>query len=161
LEGGRLAMGSATHLESRPDGVPAEVPPMGVESLPPLLAGARARGMADAFDLLGLAAIFLDDDGGALHVSARAMRLMGGALFLAGGRLRAACAPADAALQTALDAALAGREAAAPVLIASGASKPDISLRILGVSGQDESAQLVRAIVLIDGAGATSRRGLI
>jgi hypothetical protein len=154
-------MGVATHLESRPSGGPTEIQPIGVESLPPLLAGARARGMADAFDLLGLAVIFLDDGGGALHVNAEAMRLMSGALFLAGGRLKAASAVADAALQAALDAALAGREAAEPVLIASGASKPRISLRILGVCGQDESAQLLRAIVLIDCAGATPRHGIM
>ena len=154
-------MGIAAHLERRQGGGPAEIPPFGADSLPPLLAGARARGMADAFDLLGLAAIFLDDDGGALHVSARAMRLMGDALLLAGGRLKAASAAADAALQAAVDAALAGSETAEPVVIASGASKPCISLRILGVSGQDESAQLLRAIVLIDCAGATPRNGII
>jgi hypothetical protein len=152
-------MGSATRMESRPLGAP--IPPAGVESLPPLLAGARARGMADAFELLGLAAIFLDEDGEALHVTARARGLLGGALFLTGERLKAAPAAADAALQAAMHAAMLRRAAAGPIVIPRGASRSSISLRILGVSGQDESAQLLRLVVLIDCAGAPSGQGLI
>jgi hypothetical protein len=161
-EGGRSAMGSAMHLDSRLRDAPTAIPSVGVDSLPPLLAGARARGMADAFELLGVAAIFLDDDGGALHVSAQAKRLMGDALFLSAGRLTAASATSDAALQAALDAALAGRQAAEePIVLTCGPLHPSLTLRILGVSGQDESAQLLRAIVLIDCGGAAFRQSLI
>jgi hypothetical protein len=155
-------MGKATYAESRTTGSSPPITPIGPESLRPILAGARARGMADAFELLGLPAIFLDDDGGALHVSATAKRVIGGALVLNGGRLKAASAADDAALQAAMEAALAGREAGAePIVIESGSPRPNMSLRFLSVSGQDESAQLLRVVVLIDGAGATSRQGLI
>ena len=44
--------------------------------LAPLLAGARARGVADAFEWLGLAAILLDERGEVLHLSAGAVELI-------------------------------------------------------------------------------------
>ena len=159
-EGGRPAMEIAAHHENR-IGIAAKFPPDGVESLQPMLAGARARGMADAFDLLGLPAIFLDDDGRALHISERASGLMRNALFIAEGRLKAVSGAADAALQEAVDAALAGRAAVEPIVVAGPASKRALSLRILSVTGQDESAQMLRAIVLFDYAGAHARHGLI
>ena len=59
--------------------------------LRPLLAGARARGMADAFELLGVAAVFIDEGGFALHINDRARRRLGPQLVgrrraVAGGR---------------------------------------------------------------------------
>ena len=150
----------AAHHENR-IGIAAEFPPDGVESLRPLLAGARARGMADAFDLLGLGAIFLDDDGGALHISERASGLMRDALFIVEGRLKAISAAVDGALQEAIEAAVAGRGAVEPIVVAGPVSKPGISLRILSVTAEDESAQLLRAIVLIDCASAAPKHGLI
>ena len=56
--------------------VDAEPPAKGAP-LAPLLAGARARGVADGFEWLGLAAILLDDRGEVLHVNPRAVDLMG------------------------------------------------------------------------------------
>jgi hypothetical protein len=63
---------------------PVKPPPLG-----PLIAGARARGVADGFAWLGLAAILIDDRGEALHVNAGAVEVMGETLFLEGGRLKA------------------------------------------------------------------------
>ena len=40
----------------------------------PLMAGARARGVADALDLVGLAAILIDSSGSVLHANGRAVR---------------------------------------------------------------------------------------
>lgn len=48
-----------------------------VEVLGPLLAGARARGVADALDLVGMSAILLDATGCVLHASGRAVRAIG------------------------------------------------------------------------------------
>ena len=56
----------------------------------PLLAGARARGVADGLEWLGLAAVLLDDRGEVLHVNSGAVELMGEDLYLQGGRLWAA-----------------------------------------------------------------------
>ena len=60
-----------------------------VAPLAPLLAGARARGVADGLELIGAAAALLDEQGEVLHLNARALSLLGDHLVLAGGRLRA------------------------------------------------------------------------
>src|SRR5437588_7061458 len=80
----------------------AKTPPLG-----PMLAGARARGVADGFAWLGLAAILIDDRGEGLHANPGAVELMGEALFLVGGRLRAHDACAGRALGGAWRADLA------------------------------------------------------
>src|ERR1700720_3449078 len=78
-------------------------------SLAPLLAGARARGMADAFELLGVAAAFLDEDGLALHINDHARRVLGPQLWVDDGRLRAADVDLDEALAAAIESALINR----------------------------------------------------
>ena len=82
-------------------GVPAQPQP-----LAPLLAGARARGMADAFELLGVAAAFLDEAGFALHINDHARRVLGPQLWVDDGRLRAADGDLDDALGAAIEQAL-------------------------------------------------------
>ena len=121
------------------------------DALAPVLAGARARGMADAFDLLGLAAIFLDEDGAALHVSARARRALGGALTVERGQLRASDAVENEALQSQIRLTLAGAPSRSnPLVLAQHDSRPALSLRIVSIDAGDESTQLLRAIILID-----------
>ena len=131
-------------------------------SLEPLLAGARARGMADAFELLGLAAVLLDEEGVALHVSARADRLVGRELTISPqGRLRAADLASDAALQATIDRALAGRgDEKAPIVLARGEGRPALSLRVVAVNAANESAQLLRAVVLIERDGGRPNAAL-
>ena len=72
------------------------------------LGGARARGVADGLEWLGLAAVLLDDRGEVLHVNAGAIELMGEDLFLQGGRLRARDGTVDAELSAAITLRLAG-----------------------------------------------------
>ncbi|MDB5570214.1 MAG: hypothetical protein JWN93_1397 [Hyphomicrobiales bacterium] len=72
-----------------------------------MLAGARARGIADAFEMLGEAAILLDFSGEVLHVSERARPLLGCALSIASGHVVAADRKTAAQLQRLLEAALA------------------------------------------------------
>ena len=66
--------------------------------LAPLLAGARARGVADGLEWMGVAAVLLDDRGETLHVNTGAQELLGPGLYLEEGRLRASDPAADAAL---------------------------------------------------------------
>ena len=63
--------------------IPGAVKP-GKAPLAPLLAGARARGVADGLELIGAAAALLDEQGEVLHVNARALGLMGQSLFVSG-----------------------------------------------------------------------------
>ena len=71
--------------------------------LAPLLAGARARGVADGLELIGAAAALLDEQGEVLHLNARALSLLGDHLVLAGGRLRARDRALDRTLTAAID----------------------------------------------------------
>jgi hypothetical protein len=117
-------------------------PPLG-----PLLAGARARGVADGFAWLGLAAILIDDRGEALHVNPGAVELMGATLYLDAGRLRAREPRTNLALAEALSDALTLCEAR--------------NLRLEGPEGEmwahiapmaadaDDPYQLLRAVVLL------------
>ena len=128
-----------------PRNEPAKAPPLG-----PLLAGARARGVADGFSWLGLAAILVDDRGEALHVNPGAVELMGEALYLDGGRLHARDPQTDIQLADAFCDALTLGEAR--------------NLRLLGPEGEmwahiapmaadpDDSYQLLRAVVLLSRA---------
>ena len=77
-----------------------------VAPLAPLLAGARARGVADGLELIGAAAALLDEQGEVLHLNARALSLLGDHLVLAGGRLRARNRALDRTLAAAIDSTL-------------------------------------------------------
>jgi hypothetical protein len=130
-------------------------------SLAPVLAGARARGMADALELLGVAAILVDECGFALHVNARARDLMGPQLRIDAGRLRASERELDAAIGAALESAVAGAVPAqgARIGLAEGA-RGAAALRILPVVAEtDESFQLLRAIVVLEDGGAARDAG--
>jgi hypothetical protein len=122
-------------------------------SLAPVLAGARARGMADALELLGVAAVLIDECGFALHVNTRARSLLGPQLRIDGGRLRASERDLDAAIGAAVESAVAG------VAPATGAERIDLSATARGATGvkvlpvvaeADDSFQLLRAIVIIE-----------
>jgi hypothetical protein len=125
-------------------------PPEPCELAPPppfgsLLAGARARGVADGFTWLGLAAILIDDRGEALHVNPAATELMGEWVYLEGGRLRARDALADyrlaAAVRAALDEGPPRRVEIGPAnLVAHIAAMP---------ADPDDPYQLLRVVVLL------------
>ncbi len=78
----------------------------------PIIAGARARGVADAFELLGEAAILLDFSGAVLHVGASARPLMGCALSVVSDHLAPAGPRSAPALQTLLEEGLSEAPAA-------------------------------------------------
>ena len=154
-------MGAVERLERRRRDRPAPAARASAVALAPVLAGARARGMADAFDLLALAAIFLDAEGVALHINARARKALGGALSVRAGRLEAVVRAEDEVLQRHIRAALAGEpDRRHPLLLAQRDSRPALSLRILTVSAGDETAQLLRAVVLVDCADPEGIRDL-
>jgi hypothetical protein len=78
----------------------------------PIIAGARARGVADAFELLGEAAILLDFSGAVLHVGASAHPLMGCALCVVSDHLAPAGPRSAPALQSLLEEGLSEASAA-------------------------------------------------
>ena len=118
--------------------------------LAPLLAGARARGVADGLELIGAAAALLDEHGEVLHVNARALGLMGEGLFLQGQRLRAREREADETLAAAIDSTLRHRVAAWVAVGEGGVS----AVRIVPVASDgDEAFQLLRAVAILEAAG--------
>ena len=57
------------------------------DALAPIIAGARARGIADAFEMIGEGAILLDFSGSVLHVGQLAGPMLGCALAVTGGHV--------------------------------------------------------------------------
>jgi hypothetical protein len=136
---------------SRPAPISAEDPP-----LTPLLAGARARGMADAFELLGVAAAFIDEGGFMLHISDRARRMLGPQLWVDDGRLRAADVDLDEALSAAIESALvngAPAHAATDISFAS-ELRGVVAVKVLPIAAEARDPfQLLRAVVIIEEQG--------
>ena len=118
--------------------------------LAPLLAGARARGVADGFEWLGLAAILLDDRGEVLHVNPRAVDLMGEDLFLSSGRLRARDAEIDGALGVAIHRALGGGSSSR-LAIPLKSGQGTVGARIAAIDSLDDDPfQLLRAVAILE-----------
>jgi hypothetical protein len=124
-----------------------------IEPLAPVLAGARARGMADAFELLGVAAAFIDEAGFILHISDRARRLLGPQLWVDDGRLRAADVDLDEALSAAIESALVS---GSPTRTASDLSFASelrglVAVKVLPIAVEARDPfQLLRAVVIIE-----------
>ena len=123
----------------------AKSPPLG-----PMLAGARARGVADGFAWLGLAAILIDDRGEALHVNPGAVELMSEALFLEGGRLRARDPAADHAIAEAVSATL-DKGYVSNVRLIDGDGEMWLHVAPMAAD-PDDSYQLLRAVALLSRA---------
>jgi len=130
------------HPERQPVATP---PPLG-----PMLAGARARGVADGFSWLGLAAILIDDRGEALHVNPGAVELMGDQLYLESGRLRAPDPSADRALAEAIRAAVADGLATSAYV----GRKRELLVHVAAMPADpDDPYQLLRAVALLSRVG--------
>ncbi len=124
--------------------------------LAPLLAGARARGVADGLELIGAAAALLDEQGDVLHLNARAMRLMGEDLFVAGQRLRARDRAADEMLAAAIGTTLR-YGVASRVAVGDSPGEGDFGVRIVPVATEgDEPFQLLRAVAIFEPPGEAS-----
>lgn len=112
----------------------------------PLIAGAHARGMFDAFDMTGRAAILLDGEGRALAVTRAAARALGGTLALTDGRPSSRDRADDESLSAAILESLAGR----PRQIEIGRPGAELSLRLMPITSGPH--QLLAAILLIESA---------
>jgi hypothetical protein len=119
------------------------------EYLPPLLAGARARGMADAFDLMGKAAVLVGETGMALHVNRMAKEKMGSALAIVSRHLIGGNAADSSALQALIADAVAGRTHP-PLTLARPDGQTPLRIEALPVVGAaGDPQQILKAIVTI------------
>lgn len=117
----------------------------------PMLAGARARGMFDALDLTGQAAILLDRDGRALATTSATQAVFGVSLELVDARPVGVEDDDARRLQRAIRDALAGRAAQ----IAIGGGSDAAIVRLLPVPS--DRNQLLAAILLISPAPCAPR----
>ncbi|MDP2357051.1 MAG: hypothetical protein Q8M31_13465 [Beijerinckiaceae bacterium] len=97
--------GSPGFEQPREGTSPAET--VSPSALGPVIAGARARGIADALEMLGEGAILLDFSGAVLHVGPRAKPMLGCALAVTGDHVVALSRKATAPLQNLIQAGLA------------------------------------------------------
>lgn len=132
--------------------IPGSVPDE--ERILPIIAGARARGMADAFEALGVAAVMLDWAGMALHISSHATRFVGTAagrgLSLVSATLISANPGANRALQKAIAEIVSGDTTENRRIVDSQAGVVFIIKPILGA--ENDRYQLLRALVLMESA---------
>ena len=134
--------------------------PATVAPLAPLLAGARARGVADGLELIGAAAALLDEQGEVLHLNARALSLLGDHLVLTGGRLRARDRAVDRTLAAAINSTLRHQVASRVALGGTGRAD-ELGIRIMPVAAEaDESFQLLRAVAILEPRAAAAPAGV-
>ncbi len=130
--------------------------------LAPVLAGARARGMADALEMLGVAAVLIDECGFALHINDRAKSLLGPQLWIDDGRLRAAESDLDEAIGAALESAVSAATPARAVtnIRLAADSRGAVAVKVVPIVAEpDDPFQLLRAVVIIEERGGSNSGG--
>jgi hypothetical protein len=115
----------------------------------PLLEGARARGIADAFELLGAGAILLDETGAALHLSTQARAALGAELRLVGGHLVAVDDGCNHIVERIIASVLAGSPCEG-VLSVGPDDSFGLHMRALPIAGaRGDDAQLLKAVLVV------------
>ena len=127
------------------------VAPRGASSLEPMLAGARARGMSDAFDMLGLAFVMIDAHGMILHVSAEARTFMGPHLAVASEHLVGAGQDETRDIQSLIGSVLCEGASPGRMSLSRGQGMRPLVLRGLPVpSPTNDPCQLLKALVILE-----------
>jgi hypothetical protein len=120
------------------------------DPLAAFLAGAYARGMADALELAGVAAVFMDTQGMVLHVGAAASALFGPTLRLEYDHLVGDDAGSTCAIQNLVLGALADGPLPASLRLVQGGQGSLIlrARRVPGAAGNCN--QLLKVLILIE-----------
>ncbi len=119
----------------------------------PVVAGARARGVADAFELLGIDAILIDSTGRVLHAGRNVHRLLAPMAKIVEGHLLGCDPAADEALQR-LIAAVIGvpgqPDEADKIVIRRDGERCALRIRAIRYPvGEDARYQLLRAVLVV------------
>ena len=118
-------------------------------SLAPVVAGALARGLADAFELTGIAAILLSEVGSVLHVGQSAAPLLDGPLSIVSRHLVAETACSNRDLERLIAGAVAGSGELPPVVVPR-ENAPAIEVRAMHFAdAANDPMQLMKAILVL------------
>jgi hypothetical protein len=116
----------------------------------PILAGARARGVADALEIVGIAAILIGAEGDMLYANEQARALLVPHLRIVGERLEAVDKAQRGALADLIEVAVAGDKAEAHSLILRHRDGvPGLRLHATPIADGDPY-QLLRAVIILD-----------
>lgn len=157
----------AIHLSTGSAGVGAErhsatIQDIGARAdvVAPLIAGARARGIADAFEMMGEAVILLDFTGTVLHVAENARPLLGCAIGVAGGHVVATDRKSRPQVHRLLESGLAENGPAKleeDVLCVDGMRQ---RVRLYRVPAAGEACQLLAAVLVLEPPRRVRRRAI-
>lgn len=120
-----------------------------IGALAPIIAGARARGLADAFELMGTAAILLSGVGSVLHVGASARAFLDGAISIASGHLVAETAKANRDLERLIAGAVSGLADLQPVVVPRRDATAIEIEAVRLVDAAKDPMQLLKAILVL------------
>ena len=120
------------------------------EILGPMLAGARARGVADALDLVGMAAILIDGTGRVLHASGRAIRAISPLIRVLEDHLVGYDAVTNDALQELVVGAVQTRRDGMTARFVDQEGRPRLFIRALPFPQENsDQPQLLRSVLLV------------
>jgi hypothetical protein len=139
-------------LMGQADGFASALFEQDLDCLPiaPILAGARARGVADALEIVGIAAILIGAEGDVLYANERARALLVPYLRIEGERLEVVDKRQGRALTDLIETAVAGERAEAHSLILRrGDGVPALRLHATPIA-DGGPYQLLRAVIILD-----------
>ncbi|MDB5641594.1 MAG: hypothetical protein JWN07_911 [Hyphomicrobiales bacterium] len=121
-----------------------------LDALQPLLAGAHARGMADAFELAGVAAVMVDAQGMVLHAGQPARELFGPDLRLEFDHLVGCDGESTCAIQSLIGEALGDGDAPGSILLPRAGRTP-FRLHARRVPGAATNlCQMLKLLIIIE-----------
>ncbi len=123
-----------------------------VNVLGPIMAGARARGVADALDLVGIAAVLIDRSGRVLHCGPRAQNALAPLVRVVGHHLLGSDARINDQVGRFLARAVGGSSlgAAAEVIRAVDGTTRTRLRAIRLPAAEPEAVQLLHSIVIVE-----------
>ena len=134
---------------------------MAAEEIAPLIAGARAGGMAQAYEMLEIPAVFLDGDGAVLYVGPAALRLFGPHIAVTRRRLVGGTPEANDRLSALIEAALAPNAGPGLALLARGEGLAPLAVHAVPVPGAGENPyQLLKTVLVLDDSAGSGQHGL-
>ncbi len=127
---------------------PVDMVPAGF--IAPMLAGARARGIVDAYEMMALGTILLDESGRVLHTSERAKSMMQGMISIVSEHMVGATAAANSVIEALIARGLSGSEIKRESAVLESLQGKRLSLSAVPVPEAPELAvQLLKSVVVL------------